>query len=39
MKDIVKLLFMNVRYYELEPKMLEIKCIDVKKIKMYNVYH
>jgi len=39
MKEITKLLFMNVRYFELEPKMLEIKCINVKDFEAYNVYH
>jgi hypothetical protein len=39
MKEITKLLFKSVRYFELEPKMLEIKCINIKKIGVYNVYH
>lgn len=34
MKEITKLLFKNVRYFELEPKFFEIKCINIKKIKL-----
>ncbi len=29
MKEITKILFKNVRYFELEPKILEIKCINI----------
>ncbi len=35
MREIIKLLFKNVRYFELESKMLEIKCINVKNFGMY----
>ncbi len=39
MKQNTKLLFKNVKYFELEPKMLEIKCINIKNFEVYNVYH